>query len=132
MLNLSVRDHFMLAHSFRGEVFGPAQNLHGATYVVDIIFSRTELDSHGLVVDIGLAQTALKLVLGSLNYKNLDEVVEFKGINTTTERLAKIIFTRMADKIRDGSLGLEADGLTSMMVKLNESHVAWASYECKL
>ena len=132
MFNLSVRDHFMIAHSFRGEVFGPAQNLHGATYVVDLRFSRPELDSHGLVVDIGLAQTALKLVLGSLNYKNLDEVVEFKGINTTTERLAKIIFTRMADKIRDGSLGLEADGLTSMMVKLNESHVAWASYECKL
>ena len=94
MFNLSVRDHFMIAHSFRGEVFGPAQNLHGATYVVDIRFARPELDSHGLVVDIGLAQTALKLVLGSLNYKNLDEVSEFKGINTTTERLAKIIFTR--------------------------------------
>ena len=132
MFNLSVRDHFMIAHSFRGEIFGLAQNLHGATYVVDIRFERPELDSHGLVVDIGLAQTALKLVLGSLNYKNLDELGEFKGINTTTERLAKIIFTRMADKIRDGSLGLEADGLTSMMVKLNESHVAWASYECKL
>ena len=132
MFNLSVRDHFMIAHSFRGEVFGPAQNLHGATYVVDIRFARPELDSHGLVVDIGLAQTALKSVLGSLNYKNLDELGEFKGINTTTERLAKIIFTRMADKIREGSLGLEADGLTSMMVKLNESHVAWASYECKL
>ena len=132
MFNLSVRDHFMIAHSFRGEIFGLAQNLHGATYVVDISFARPELDSHGLVVDIGLAQTALKLVLGSLNYKNLDELGEFKGINTTTERLAKIIFTRMADKIRDGSLGLEADGVTSMMGKLNESHVAWASYECKL
>ena len=132
MFNLSVRDHFMIAHSFRGEIFGLAQNLHGATYVVDIRFARPELDSHGLVVDIGLAQTALKLVLGSLNYKNLDELGEFKGINTTSESLAKIIFTRMADKIRSGSLGLEADGLTSMMVKLNESHVAWASYESQL
>ncbi len=83
-------------------------------------------------MDIGLAQTALKSVLDALNYKNLDEVDEFKGINTTTEKLAKIIFIRMADKIREGSLGFEADGLTSMMVKLNESHVAWASYESKL
>tara|TARA_Y100000588_G_scaffold54033_1_gene51181 strand:- start:3327 stop:3725 length:399 start_codon:yes stop_codon:yes gene_type:complete len=132
MFNLSVRDHFMIAHSFRGEVFGRAQNLHGATYVVDIRFARPELDSHGLVVDIGLAQNALKLVLDSLNYRNLDELDEFKGVNTTTERLAKIIFIRMADKIKDGSLGLEANGLTSMVVKLNESHVAWASYECKL
>ena len=132
MFNLSVRDHFMIAHSFRGEVFGPAQNLHGATYVVDIKFERPELDSHGLVVDIGLAQTALKLVLDSLNYKNLDAVDEFKGVNTTTERLAETIFVRMADKIRNGFLGPEANGLTSMMVKLNESHVAWASYECKL
>jgi len=132
MFNLSVRDHFMIAHSFQGEVFGPAQNLHGATYVVDLRFARPELDSHGLVVDIGLAQTALKLVLDSLNYRNLDDIDEFKGINTTTERLAKIIFIRMADKIRDGSLGLEANGLTSMMVKLNESHVAWASYESQL
>ena len=132
MFNLSVRDHFMIAHSFQGEVFGPAQNLHGATYVVDLRFARPELDSNGLVVDIGLAQTALNSVLDSHNYKNLHEVEEFKGINTTTERLAKIIFIRMADKIRDGSLGLEAIGLTSMMVKLNESHVAWASYESKL
>ena len=132
MFNLSVRDHFMIAHSFRGEVFGRAQNLHGATYVVDIRFARPELDSHGLVVDIGLAQNALKLVLDSLNYRNLDELDEFKGVNTTTERLAKIIFIRMADKIKDGSRGLEANGLTSMVVKLNESHVAWASYECKL
>ena len=132
MFNLSVRDHFMIAHSFRGEVFGRAQNLHGATYVVDVRFARPELDSHGLVVDIGLAQNALKLVLDSLNYRNLDELDEFKGVNTTTERLAKIIFIRMADKIKDGSLGLEANGLTSMVVKLNESHVAWASYECKL
>ena len=132
MFNLSVRDHFMIAHSFRGEVFGRAQNLHGATYVVDIRFARPKLDSHGLVVDIGLAQNALKLVLDSLNYRNLDELDEFKGVNTTTERLAKIIFIRMADKIKDGSHGLEANGLTSMVVKLNESHVAWASYECKL
>ncbi len=132
MFNLSVRDHFMIAHSFRGEVFGPARNLHGATYVVDIEFGRPELDPDGLVVDIELARTSLKRVLGSLNYKNLDDVDEFKGINTTTERLAQIIFSRMAEEILEGALGQEAKGLTSMKVKLNESHVAWASYESKL
>jgi len=132
MFNLSVRDHFMIAHSFRGEVFGPARNLHGATYVVDIEFERPELDPDGLVVDIELARTSLKRVLDSLNYKNLDDVDEFKGINTTTERLAQIIFSRMAEEILEGALGQEAKGLTSMTVKLNESHVAWASYESKL
>jgi len=132
MYSLSVRDHFMVAHSLRGEVFGPAQKLHGATYVVDVIFQRPDLDSNGLVVDIGLAQRALKEVVEFFNYKNLDEEVQFEDINTTTEMLAALIFNRMADKIHSGSLGAEAEELTSMKVKLNESHVAWGSFESEL
>jgi 6-pyruvoyltetrahydropterin/6-carboxytetrahydropterin synthase len=132
MYSLSVRDHFMVAHSFRGKIFGPAQNLHGATYVVDVIFKRLELDSHGLVVDIGLARNALTEVLNSFNYKNLDDETQFADINTTTEMLAAIIFDRMADKIRAGSLGVEAEELTALKVKLNESHVAWGSFESEL
>ena len=129
MYSLSVRDHFMVAHSFKGEIFGPAQKLHGATYVVDVIFKRLELDSNGLVVDIGLAQRALKEVLDTLNYKNLDDEAQYENVNTTTEMLAALIFDCMVEKIRNGSLGLEAGGMKSMKVKLNESHVAWGSFE---
>ncbi|NEX18982.1 6-carboxytetrahydropterin synthase [Thiorhodococcus mannitoliphagus] len=129
MYSLSVRDHFMIAHSFRGEVFGPAQRLHGATYVVDLEVRRPELDDDGLVVDIGLASQALSAVLADLNYRNLDEDPEFAGQNTTTEFLARILFERVGERIRCGELGQGAHGLTQMRVTLHESHVASASYE---
>lgn len=132
MYSLTVRDHIMIAHSFRGEVFGPAQALHGATYVVDVAFRRPELDADGLVVDIGLASEALKAVLAGLNYRNLDDLDEFEGANTTTEFMAKAIFDRMAARIRDGALGPGGAGLTALRVTLHESHVAWASYEAPL
>lgn len=129
MYSLSVRDHFMIAHSFRGEVFGPAQRLHGATYVVDLEVRRPELDEDGLVVDIGLASQALAAVLSELNYHNLDEAADFAGRNTTTEFLARVVFDRVAERIRRGELGQGAHGLTQMRVTLHESHVASASYE---
>lgn len=129
---LGVRDHFMIAHSFRGEVFGPAQRLHGATYVVDLEFRRQALDADGLVVDIGLASNALKAVLAELNYRNLDEESAFAGQNTTTEFLARAIFERMAARIQAGELGAAARGVDALKVCLNESHVAWASYEAPL
>lgn len=129
MYSLSVREHFMIAHSFKGEIFGPAQGLHGATYVVDMEMRRMELDNDGLVVDIGLASESLAAVLAELNYKNLDEVPEFSGKNTTTEFLAKVIFDRIAALISQGKLGPAAQGLTGLKVTLNESHVAWAAYE---
>ncbi|MGD2168442.1 MAG: 6-carboxytetrahydropterin synthase [Gammaproteobacteria bacterium] len=129
MFSLCVRDHFMIAHSFRGEVFGPARQLHGATYVVDVEFRRGELDEDNLVVDIGLAATALREVLADLNYRNLDDSPEFEGRNTTTEFLAQVIFSRMAQRIRDGRLGDTAIGLDGLKVALHESHVAWAAYE---
>lgn len=129
MYSVSVREHLMIAHSFRGEVFGPAQNLHGATYVVDVEFRRAELDSNGIVVDIGRAGMALKTVLEELNFKNLDDEPRFAGKNTTTEFLARHFFDRLAEKVAEGSLGPGADGLVSMKVTLNESHVAWAAYE---
>jgi 6-pyruvoyl-tetrahydropterin synthase len=129
MYSLNVRDHFMIAHSFRGEVFGPAQELHGATYVVDATFRRPELDADGLVVDIGLASTGLREILGSMNYKNLDDVPEFAGENTTTEFLARAIWDRLVAALRAGELGDGAHGVTSIRVRLNESHVAWGSYE---
>ena len=132
MYSVSVRDHFMIAHSFEGEVFGPAQQLHGATYVVDVEFRRPVLDPDGIVVDIGLAHVAVKEVLGGLNFRNLDDEPAFKGQNTTTEFLAKVIFDRMAGAIEDGKLGPNAEGLTGMKVTLNESHVAWAAYEAAL
>jgi 6-pyruvoyl-tetrahydropterin synthase len=119
----------MIAHSFRGEVFGPAQELHGATYVVDATFRRPELDADGLVVDIGLASTGLREILGSMNYKNLDDVPEFAGENTTTEFLARAIWDRLVAALRAGELGDGAHGVTSIRVRLNESHVAWGSYE---
>ncbi|SOC54235.1 6-pyruvoyl-tetrahydropterin synthase [Chromohalobacter canadensis] len=129
MFSLTVRDHFMIAHSFNGEIFGPAQRLHGATYVVDVAFKRPELDRDDLIVDIGLASQTLSRVLGKLNFNNLDEVPEFQGRNTTTEFMAKVIFERLAHAIRNGELGETGHGLTGLGVTLHESHIAWASYE---
>ena len=132
MYSLTVRDHFMIAHSFRGEVFGPAQKLHGATYVVDVEFRRAELDADGIVVDIGRACDVLKATLGALNFQNLDEVPEFAGKNTTTEFLAKVIFDRISDAVRTGKLGPGAFGLDTLKVTLAESHIAWGAYEGRL
>ena len=132
MYTVCVRDHLMIAHSFRGEVFGPAQRLHGATYVVDLELRRPQLDADGLVVDIGLASTALSEILGEFNYRNLDEMDTFSGKNTTTELLARVVFDRMAQRIAAGGLGETARGLTALRVTFHESHVAWASYEGKL
>lgn len=132
MYRLTVRDHFMIAHSFHGEVFGPAQRTHGSTYVVDACFQRRELDADHLVVDIGLAGQAVKSVLGEFNFHNLDEVEEFQGRNTTTEFMARVIFERLATAIQLGHLGEGAGGLDALCVTLHESHVAWASYEGEL
>jgi 6-pyruvoyltetrahydropterin/6-carboxytetrahydropterin synthase len=132
MYSVCVRDHMMIAHSFSGEVFGPAQRLHGATYVVDVEFRRPELDDNGIVVDIGLAATSLHEVLAALNYRNLDAQTEFSGQNTTTEFLARTIFERLARAIRDGRLGPSACAITAMRVTLHESHVAWAAFEGEL
>jgi len=129
MFSVCVRDHFMIAHSFKGKVFGPAQKMHGATYVVDVEFRREELDADGIVVDIGLAGETLRSVLSALNFRNLDEEPVFRGKNTTTEFLAFTIFERMSAEIGAGSLGPNAAGLTALKVTLNESHVAWAAYE---
>ena len=129
MYSLNVRDHFMIAHSFEGDVFGPARRLHGATYVVDAAFRRRELDADGLVVDIGLASRRLGEVLAALNYRNLDREPAFAGRNTTTEFLARHIFDRLAEAAREGRLGEGARGLASICVTLHESHVAWGSYE---
>jgi 6-pyruvoyl-tetrahydropterin synthase len=129
MYAVEVRDHVMIAHSLRGEVFGPAQRLHGATYVVDVAFFRPELDSDNLVVDIGRAGTALRAALAPFDYANLDEVGDLKGRVTTTEFMARIIFDRMLAAIRGGTLGAQASGLASMRVTLHESHVARAWYE---
>ena len=122
MFSVTVRDHMMIAHSLRGDVFGPAQRLHGATYVVDATFRRASLDDDGIVVDIGLAAEALGAVVGELSYRNLDEEPDFAGTNTTTEALAKVVADRLAERVR--GLGLDA-----LVVTLRESHVAWASYE---
>ena len=129
MFSVTVRDHMRVAHSLRGDVFGPAQRLHGATFIVDATFHRTELDADNIVVDIGLATRELQGVLGDLNYRNLDEVPEFAGINTSTEFLARVIADRLAGRIAAGELGEGARGLTGLTVTLHESHVAWASYE---
>jgi 6-pyruvoyltetrahydropterin/6-carboxytetrahydropterin synthase len=129
MYSVCVRDHFMIAHSFRGAVFGPAQRLHGATYVVDVEFRRRELDADGIVVDIGKAGDTLKAVLGTLTFQNLDEVPAFTGRNTTTEFLARVIFDAMVQAIARGDLGPNAGDIESARVTLHESHVAWASYE---
>ena len=132
MYTVRVRDHIMIAHSFRGEVFGPAQKLHGATYVVDVEFRSTSLDSNGIVVDIGLATDAVHKILGELNYRNLDDEAAFKGRNTTTEVLAHDVFDRIAAAIGRGELGSGGRSIESMRVTLNESHVASASYEGRL
>jgi 6-pyruvoyl-tetrahydropterin synthase len=132
LFSVTVRDHIMIAHSFRGEVFGPAQQLHGATFVVDATFRRPELDDDNIVVDIGRASEQLKELLGALTYRNLDDDPDFAGINTSTEALAKIIADRLADRVAGGELGEGARGLTGIAVTLHESHIAWASYERSL
>jgi 6-pyruvoyl-tetrahydropterin synthase len=129
MFSVTVRDHMMIAHSLRGEVFGPAQRLHGATYVVDATFSRVELDSDDIVVDIGRATEVLRSVLADLTYRNLDEVPELAGRNTTTEVLARLITDRLAGRVQSGGLGDSASGLSRIGVTLRESHIASASYE---
>ncbi|SCL34677.1 6-pyruvoyl-tetrahydropterin synthase [Micromonospora nigra] len=132
MFSVTVRDHIMVAHSFSGAVFGPAQRLHGATFVVDATFRRPDLDDDGVVVDIGLATEQLKAVLGELNYRNLDDEPAFAGTNTTTEVLARTVADRLAARVAAGDLGVGAHGLTGLTVTLHESHVAWAAYERSL
>lgn len=132
MYSICVRDHVMIAHSFQGAVFGPAQNLHGATFVVDLEMRRAELDDDGIVVDIGRASEVLHAVLAELNYQNLDANPAFTGRNTTTEFLAKVIFDRFAEQILLGRLGPGGQQLTSMRVTLHESHVAWAAFDSVL
>jgi 6-pyruvoyl-tetrahydropterin synthase len=128
MFGLNVRDHMMIAHSFNGEIFGPAQKLHGATYVVDVTFERHQLDKDDLVVDIGLASEVLKGILAEFNMQNLDELPELSGRNTTTEFMARMVFDRMAAAIHEGKLGETGKGIVSLKVTLSESHIAWASY----
>ncbi|MEV4657097.1 MULTISPECIES: 6-carboxytetrahydropterin synthase [Micromonospora] len=132
MFSVTVRDHMMIAHSFRGEVFGPAQRLHGATFVVDATFRRPDLDADGIVVDIGLATEQLRAVLGELTYRNLDDEAAFAGVNTTTEVLARTVADRLAERVHAGELGAGARELAGITVTLHESHVAWASYERSL
>jgi len=127
--SLSVRGHFMVAHSLRGSTYGPAQRLHGATYIVDATFRSAQLDADGVVVDIGRASNELTAILANLNYRNLDEDAAFAGQNTTTEVLAREIFDRLARAIRDGRLGEGARSISAMCITLRESHLAWGSYE---
>ncbi|MFI6078721.1 6-pyruvoyl trahydropterin synthase family protein [Actinoplanes sp. NPDC051343] len=129
MFSITVRDHFMVAHSFTGEVFGPAQRLHGATFVVDATFRRTELDGDNIVIDIGLAGAKLKSICGALSYRNLDDEPDFKGVNTSTEYLAKVIADRLAQAITGGDMGASAAEITGISITLRESHIAWATYE---
>jgi 6-pyruvoyl-tetrahydropterin synthase len=129
VFSVTVRDHMMVAHSFRGEVFGPAQRLHGATFVVDATFRRADLDADGIVVDIGRATEALRAILAELNYRNLDDEPAFAGTNTTTEVLARHIADRLSEGAKAGDLGEGARALEGITVTLRESHVAWASYE---
>jgi 6-pyruvoyl-tetrahydropterin synthase len=126
---VEVSDHIMIAHSFRGEVFGPAQRLHGATYVVDATFQRAELDAENIVVDIGRAAEELHAVLAELTYRNLDDEPAFAGTNTSTEALARVIADRLADRVQAGALGEAASELEGLVVTLHESHIAWASYQ---
>ena len=132
MFSVTVRDHIMIAHSFSGEVFGPAQKLHGATFVVDATFKRPELDEDNIVVDIGRASEELHTICGALSYRNLDDEADFARVNTSTEFLAKVIADRLAAKATSGELGAGARGLTGLAVTLHESHIAWASYERNL
>ena len=129
MFTVTVRDHMMVAHSFTGDTFGPAQRLHGATFIVDASFRAPELDADGEVVDIALASQALHEILGALNYRNLDDVEALAGTNTTTEVLARYVADALAARIADGGLGASAQRITGLVVTLHESHVAWASYE---
>lgn len=129
MFSVTVRDHLMVAHSLRGDVFGPAQRLHGATYVVDATFRGKRLDPDGVLVDIGRAGEELRRVVAGLTYRNLDDEAAFAGMNTTTEQLARVIADRLADSVHSGALGDGAPGLAAIVVTLHESHVAWASYE---
>jgi 6-pyruvoyl-tetrahydropterin synthase len=129
VFSVTVRDHIMIAHSLRGEVFGPAQRLHGATYVVDATFRREELDADGIVVDIGRAAKELSAVLADLNYRNLDDEPNFAGVTTSTEALARTIADRIADRVHAGAMGDTARELDGVAVTLHESHVAWATYE---
>jgi 6-pyruvoyl-tetrahydropterin synthase len=132
VFSVTVRDHMMIAHSFRGEVFGPAQRLHGATYVVDATFRRPELDADGIVVDIGRASEQLHAVLAELTYRNLDDDPAFAGMNTSTEALARVVADRLAERVESGALGEAARDLEALVVTLHESHVAWATYERRL
>ncbi len=132
MFSVTVRDHMMIAHSFQGEVFGPAQRLHGATYVVDATFRRETLDADNIVVDIGRAAAELHALVSELSYRNLDEEAAFAGVNTSTEALAKVIADRLAERVQAGALGSGAADLAGIAVTLHESHVAWASYERRL
>ncbi|MEU1242357.1 6-carboxytetrahydropterin synthase [Micromonospora parva] len=132
MFSVTVRDHMMIAHSFRGEVFGPAQRLHGATFVVDATFRRPDLDADGIVVDIGLATEQLRAVLSELTYRNLDDDAAFAGVNTTTEVLARTVADRLVERVHAGQLGAGARDLAGITVTLHESHIAWASYERSL
>lgn len=129
MFSVTVRDQMMVAHSLRGAVFGPAQRLHGATYVVDATFRSPTLNAAGIVVDIGRAAEELHDVVGELSYRNLDDEAAFAGMNTTTEALAQVVADRLAERIRAGALGEAASGLAAIAVTLHESHIAWASYE---
>jgi 6-pyruvoyl-tetrahydropterin synthase len=129
MFSVTVRDHMMIAHSFHGEVFGPAQRLHGATYIVDATFRRSALNADNIVVDIGQAAAELHAVLGELSYRNLDDEAAFAGMNTSTEALAQVVADRLADRVQAGALGEAGRGLAGIAVTLRESHVAWASYE---
>ena len=129
MFSVTVRDHMMIAHSLRGEVFGPAQRLHGATYVIDATFRRAELDADGIVVDIGRASEELHAVVAELNYSNLDDDLAFAGMNTSSEALARVIADRLSERVQAGALGDSARELDGLIVTLHESHVAWASYE---
>ena len=132
MYSVTVRDHLMVAHSFRGAVFGPAQRLHGATFLVDATFRRRTLDADNIVVDIGLAAAELRGVVGQLSYRNLDVEPDFAGVNTSTEALAKVVADRLAERVQAGALGPAARSLAGITVTLHESHVAWASYEREL
>jgi len=132
LFSVEVRDHIMIAHSFRGTMFGPAQALHGATFVVDAVFFSESLDSNGVVIDIGRAHETLKAALAPLNYRNLDDLSEFKGVNTTTEFLTKHIYDQLAKAARVDKLGRPGRELKAIRVTLGESHVAWASYEANL
>lgn len=129
MFSVTVRDHMMIAHSFRGDVFGPAQRLHGATFIVDATFRRAELDADNIVVDIARAGEELNAIVGQFNLRNLDDDPDLAGMNTTTEALAKVIADRLADRVAAGAFGPAGLGLAGISVTLHESHIAWASYE---